>query len=165
MRNEEKVTEYTERVPMHLSSWINQSEWGSLSESDGSEEEEEEEEEEERCGSGGGKQKKAERRRRRRRNCWKGKQKRRRSTWSLLSLSGLHAMYWHAFADIFATATTSGLLNTISLSLSPTKLFLPVDRIVQIETTKVSHVTSDSLCDIGVFPNLIRCRVGCAHLD
>jgi hypothetical protein len=53
----------------------------------------------------------------RRCKCWKGRQKRRWRTWSLLNLSGLHAMYWHKSADTLATHATTGLFITMSRSL------------------------------------------------
>ncbi|CAJ1921859.1 unnamed protein product [Sphenostylis stenocarpa] len=44
---------------------------------------------------------------------WKGRQKRRRKTTSLLSLSGLQAMNWKRCADACATLATALLFSTI----------------------------------------------------
>jgi hypothetical protein len=48
---------------------------------------------------------------------WKGRQKMRPKTASLLNLSGLHAMYWHNLADTCATLITTPLFSTILLLL------------------------------------------------
>jgi hypothetical protein len=48
---------------------------------------------------------------------WKGRQKMRPKTASLLNLSGLQAMYWHNLADTCATLITTPLFSTILLLL------------------------------------------------